>query len=549
MNSKIILLNLGCSLSRKLFNFLPILIFFITTNVFSQSFAFDISGQSISILNSNSTLIVGTAPGLAVGSVHQYANVLTISGRQIYARLSIVSATNASVTDFDDETLGIGEPERFQPQIATTAANGVAGFVRFRLDFFDTATNFPVYLSNFFITGVDIDGLSVNERELLQLREFTSYRVNNPNGFTISNVAPYTQFLGVDSSVNGIVFGNNSAVIAFYNNPKTSVDFTIGATGVTSNRRASVAFGVPAGTFTNPVTTTNNAILTTTNLAVLKSVSNPTPIIGSNVSFTITATNGGPSAATGVQVLDQLPSGYTFVSSSGTDYNNTTGIWTIGNLANGASTSLTIVATVRATGNYLNAAGITGNEIDPVTANNSANASVSPLPDNDNDGIANSADLDDDNDGILDLNESCDGFLAQNTSGVWKGVTSSNLTVALSNGTAQVQASTTNDGQINYNEGVNGGDNRVASSQNITYTYTFSTPVPANELAFRVIDVDPITFTGQNVATTGYTLTINGVAVNNDFIKVIPTATTDLLYNAATGKITLNGTTTDNQRI
>ena len=71
----------------------------------------------------------------------------------------------------------------------------------------------------------------------------------------------------------------------------------------------------------DPVSGNNTATSTPvpvpqTDLAVTKTVNNPTPNVGSNVIFTITATNNGPSAATGVCVADNLPAGYTFVSAT-----------------------------------------------------------------------------------------------------------------------------------------------------------------------------------------------------------------------------------------
>ena len=117
-----------------------------------------------------------------------------------------------------------------------------------------------------------------------------------------------------------------------------------------------------------------------TNLAVTKTVNNATPFVGNNVTFTITATNNGPSAATGVKVTDNLPAGYTFVSatpSAGTSWSGST--WTIGNLANGASATLTITARVKITGPYSNTATITGDQIDPISGNDSAGATTTPV--------------------------------------------------------------------------------------------------------------------------------------------------------------------------
>ena len=144
-------------------------------------------------------------------------------------------------------------------------------------------------------------------------------------------------------------------------------------------------------------------------LVVTKTINNTTPLVGSNVIFTITARNNGASNNNNVTVNDLLPSGYTYVSnttSRGT-YNSTTGVWTIGNLNNGASATLTITATVKSSGIYTNTATInTSSGIsDPNLSNNVA--SVTPLVqvDSDGDGVPDYTDLDDDNDGILDADE------------------------------------------------------------------------------------------------------------------------------------------------
>ncbi len=96
-------------------------------------------------------------------------------------------------------------------------------------------------------------------------------------------------------------------------------------------------------------------------LSLVKSVDNPTPDAGSNVVFTITVSNDGPSDATNIQVTDLLPSGYNYVSDdSGGNYVPATGIWSLGNLALGNSTTINITALVNPAGDYTNIAEITG---------------------------------------------------------------------------------------------------------------------------------------------------------------------------------------------
>ena len=72
-------------------------------------------------------------------------------------------------------------------------------------------------------------------------------------------------------------------------------------------------------------------------LSVTKTVNNSTPIIGTNVAFTVTVSNAGFNTESNAVINDLLPAGYTFVSASpsvGT-YVSSTGIWTIGSLASG----------------------------------------------------------------------------------------------------------------------------------------------------------------------------------------------------------------------
>ena len=94
-----------------------------------------------------------------------------------------------------------------------------------------------------------------------------------------------------------------------------------------------------------------------------KTVSNATPLVGSNVVFTLAVTNNGPSQATGVQVTDLLPTGYTYVSDNGGGaYDVATGIWTVPNIANASTATLQITATVNVSGDYTNVAEVTASD-------------------------------------------------------------------------------------------------------------------------------------------------------------------------------------------
>ena len=95
------------------------------------------------------------------------------------------------------------------------------------------------------------------------------------------------------------------------------------------------------------------------------------------VTYTIKVTNGGPDEAKAVVATDVLPTSLTITSvvpSTGTNWTAPT--WTIGNLTNGASATLTIVAKVGAesNGTVTNTATVTSTTADPVHTNNTSTA-------------------------------------------------------------------------------------------------------------------------------------------------------------------------------
>src|SRR5262245_49185588 len=127
-------------------------------------------------------------------------------------------------------------------------------------------------------------------------------------------------------------------------------------TGPLSNT-VSVAFaGDPNGG--DNVATDTDTVTGSADIAVGKTVSNPTPTVGTQVTYTVTATNNGPANATGVVVTDVLPNGLAFVSSTASQgtYASATGLWSVGTVANGATATLTITATVNRSQTIVNQA-------------------------------------------------------------------------------------------------------------------------------------------------------------------------------------------------
>lgn len=125
--------------------------------------------------------------------------------------------------------------------------------------------------------------------------------------------------------------------------------------------------------------------LSQADLSITKVVDVERPQVGDTVTFTIDISNLGPTAASGVVVSDQLPTGLTYIShiaDLGT-YNSGTGQWSIPLINFGGTAQLLIAAqvTVDALPFVDNiAAVVQSNQSDPVLTNNQDTARVEPYP-------------------------------------------------------------------------------------------------------------------------------------------------------------------------
>ncbi|MBU1822393.1 MAG: DUF11 domain-containing protein, partial [Bacteroidetes bacterium] len=237
-------------------------------------------------------------------------------------------------------------------------------------------------------------------------------KTDNKTNYTPGTVTTYTVVVSNagPSNVVGATFTDNIPANTTWNytssgSAGTSGNTTSGTTGISDvltipvggSITYTVVLTIPS-TFTGDLVNTasvvapigvtdetpaNNSVTDTdtqsssTDLAVVKSIVVPRPEPGAQVTFSLLVTNNGPSAATGVEVEDLLPTGYTYVSHSGPgSYTSGTGLWNIGNLALNGTATLQIVATINTTGEYTNTATVSGDQNDPVSANNQSSAGV-----------------------------------------------------------------------------------------------------------------------------------------------------------------------------
>jgi uncharacterized repeat protein (TIGR01451 family) len=195
-----------------------------------------------------------------------------------------------------------------------------------------------------------------------------------------------TNPVGTQHCVDATVRDQNQAPL-----PGVRVDFTV--TG--ANPQTGFAFANASGvaqfcyTGANEGTDTIEARSGTKSDTATKSWSNvsadlslskgdsPDPVgVGQTLTYTLTVRNGGGDDATGVKVVDDLPAGPAFVSATATQGTCTRSgdqvTCELGNLANGASATVTIKITPQSEGTLTNTARVSGAEGDPDGSNNEA---------------------------------------------------------------------------------------------------------------------------------------------------------------------------------
>ncbi|MBQ9159840.1 MAG: DUF11 domain-containing protein [Methanobrevibacter sp.] len=116
-------------------------------------------------------------------------------------------------------------------------------------------------------------------------------------------------------------------------------------------------------------------------MQITKLVSNSTPNYKDEITWSLVVKNNGPDKATGVKVYDILPKSLIWMSDNSDDkYNPETGLWNIGELANGGSVRLDIICQVNGTGLTANYANVTCEEYDYNPANNFDNKTIDVKP-------------------------------------------------------------------------------------------------------------------------------------------------------------------------
>ncbi|OCX64677.1 hypothetical protein BFP70_10535 [Thioclava sp. SK-1] len=187
-------------------------------------------------------------------------------------------------------------------------------------------------------------------------------------------------FAGVDATVTYRIEVNEADPEIPANRTISTPNPRIGVTVMTGAETSDQDFGFEA-TALQADLSLNKAAFDTSG-AALSSAQD-----GAQIDFVLTVTNDGPATATDVRVRDLIPDGFTYVSNDAAaqamGYDPSSGIWTLTDLPDGTSATLTLRVVMKATGTHTNTAEIVASAIpDP-----DSDPAVGTLRDDLSDGI------------------------------------------------------------------------------------------------------------------------------------------------------------------
>ena len=132
------------------------------------------------------------------------------------------------------------------------------------------------------------------------------------------------------------------------------------------------------------VATETTTVSPASDLVVSKTDGEDPVLLDSNLTYSLSVVNKGPSEASGITLTDTLPAEVSFVSASaGCDEAGGTVTCAIGTLGSGDSSVVSIVVGTDSTGDVVNVASVRSNQGDPNTGDNTATETTSvhaPLP-------------------------------------------------------------------------------------------------------------------------------------------------------------------------
>ncbi len=300
-----------------------------------------------------STWTIGTLASNQSVTLEIVATVLTGGTKTNYAEVIA-----AGQLDLDSTPNNISNNEDDDDQVSLTPTAAIGDYV-----WLDSNANGQQDSGEPGIDGVTVKLLDATGTTVL----FTTVTNDDPN---IGGTQPgYYEFKGLTPGSYIVQFFTGSGYDTF-TNQDVGADTSDSDANTLDGKTA--IYVLASGEFNRTV----DAGLKPIDLSLTKAVSNASPAVGSNVTYTLTVANAnGFSTATGVEVKDVLPVGLSFVSANPSQGSYSGNTWTIGTLAGNQSVTLQIVATVTTGGTKTNYAEVTAaGQVDiNSTPNNNSN--------------------------------------------------------------------------------------------------------------------------------------------------------------------------------
>ena len=161
--------------------------------------------------------------------------------------------------------------------------------------------------------------------------------------------------------------------------PDDSATVTLTVRGTAGGAKVNVATASSGGNSFQPEARATTTILVPD--ITVEKAGRPAMFVGNQVTYTLTASNSGDAALTGVTITDTIPTGMSYVTSSPAGTVSEDGAqvsWSVGNLAVDAETSVTVTLRGDQVGTVTNTAGASATE--GVSASDTLEIRILPAP-------------------------------------------------------------------------------------------------------------------------------------------------------------------------
>ena len=302
------------------------------------------SATSVTITDLVPTHLIGVSAGVSQGSVTGSVwNVGALANAQV-ATWSITGVVD-SASSFTN-TAEVTSVDQFDPDSTPNNQQGSE-------DDHDSVAVIPLRVDIAMSKSVD-NSMPEESDTILYTVVATNHGPDAASGVVVTDLLPIgVTFVSADTldynATNGVwSIGGMNAGASTGLTLQATVD--MGTSGVVVTNIASLTSVDQADTVggNNSAQTLISVVADEADVGISKSVDNAAPVETENLMYTLVATNSGPADATGFEVTDLLPGGLSFNSASSGDYNSSNGVWTIGTLTSGMSTTLTLHVTVDA---------------------------------------------------------------------------------------------------------------------------------------------------------------------------------------------------------